>query len=1188
MTGSDNERCCIPGFRTLLGTSSIMKFKSILILTYLFAVAGFSWAQGTAFTYQGQLSDVRGPANGTYDVTFTLFATNTPGTPSVAGPATVSAVAVHDGLFTALVDFGPGSFTGGDNWLEIAVRTNGAGSFATLAPRQPLSPAPYAIFAGQAENAVTADAATIAQSAAHVSGTVPLSQLPGGIITNGQSGLSLSGTFTGAFTGAGAGLTGLNGSNLLPGSVGTAQLANGVVAPPVSVTGASQNAAANTSYVVNGPSNTSVFLPSSANPGDVIQITGLGAGGWTAFEANPGVWLQTTAPTAAGWNGVASSADGLHLVAVNTGGIYVSGDAGTNWTQTGAPATNWSCIASSADGTHLFAGVSGGSIYASSDSGSTLTPMGTQTGSWNCIATSSNGTLVVAAINGGGIYVSANSGSTWTNSVAPAAQWYSISSSSDGTRLAAVVYGGGIYSSTNSGMTWSLSPAPVLRWTSIASSADGTRLIAGVDGGAVYASTDSGIHWSPTATPGESWVSVASSVDGNNLVAVALFGDIYTSPDFGVTWTKNTASAGGNWWAVASSSDGRRMVAVMHYTGGIWTFPPTFGSLTGAQGSVSSLQYTGFGHWQPITPTLLNGANLQAGTVSSSQLADGAMARGATVYSGSLTVAGNMSYLAANYGPTIFYMPTNAQIGDVVQITGAGPGQWSVLQANPGQWTQTAAPAPMQWYGMAGSSDATHLVAVAQGNGIYTSQDSGATWAQTMAPTSHWSSVASSADGSHLIAVADFSGNIFTSTNYGANWAPTTAPTANWRSVTSSADGTYQVAVDRAGGIYYSWNGGNSWLQSSMVTPPSGAWHAVASSSSGGFVAAAANGGGIFTSLNYGEVFGQSSAPSTNWWSLACSADGSFLVAGAFPGGIYTSTDQGASWVETPAPIANWWSLACSFDGSHIVAASSGNPLYISTDFGKTWSPSSSPTANWDAVFSSGDGTLLAGAALQGGIYTFEPYAQLSSGGPANSVSLEYLGNGQWSNVRPRGLNVGNWQILTSGGDAGSLVFNYGSSNVLKLNPAGSISVPGLLTTASNVISAGEVTCAAVNITSDRAAKEQFKSVSSREVLEKVVRLPITEWQFKSQGEVRHLGPMAQDFRAAFALGRDERHIATVDIEGVALAAIQGLNQKLEDQLAQKQVELELLKSQNRALAERLSTLEQTLGTALEPVSSSK
>jgi hypothetical protein len=64
--------------------------------------------------------------------------------------------------------------------------------------------------------------------------------------------------------------------------------------------------------------------------------------------------------------------------------------------------------------------------------------------------------------------------------------------------------------------------------------------------------------------------------------------------------------------------------------------------------------------------------------------------------------------------------------------------------------------------------------------------------------------------------------------------------------------------------------------------------------------------------------------------------------------------------------------------------------------------------------------------------------------------------------------------------------------------------------------------------------------VNPRDVLEKVQSLPITEWQYKvdSRGQ-RHLGPMAQDFHAAFGLnGADDKHIATVDEEGVALAAI--------------------------------------------------
>jgi hypothetical protein len=92
--------------------------------------------------------------------------------------------------------------------------------------------------------------------------------------------------------------------------------------------------------------------------------------------------------------------------------------------------------------------------------------------------------------------------------------------------------------------------------------------------------------------------------------------------------------------------------------------------------------------------------------------------------------------------------------------------------------------------------------------------------------------------------------------------------------------------------------------------------------------------------------------------------------------------------------------------------------------------------------------------------------------------------------------------------------------------------------------------------TSDRNAKENFTCVEPREVLEKVAALPITRWNYKNDAGTPHLGPMAQDFYAAFGVGPDNKHIATVDADGVALAAIQGLNQKL----SQKETEIAELK----------------------------
>ena len=76
-----------------------------------------------------------------------------------------------------------------------------------------------------------------------------------------------------------------------------------------------------------------------------------------------------------------------------------------------------------------------------------------------------------------------------------------------------------------------------------------------------------------------------------------------------------------------------------------------------------------------------------------------------------------------------------------------------------------------------------------------------------------------------------------------------------------------------------------------------------------------------------------------------------------------------------------------------------------------------------------------------------------------------------------------------------------------------------------------------------------MQAVDPRAVLEKLASVPIATWKWKNEdARHRHMGPMAQDFYAAFGLGADGTHIVTVDADGVALAAIQGLNAKVEKQ----------------------------------------
>ena len=163
----------------------------------------FAAAQGTAFTYQGFLSAGASPANGRYDLRFLLYNAVTNGV-SIAGPATNLSVVVTNGVFITAIDFGE-VFTGSNCWLDIAVRTNGGGTFTELAPRQPILALPYAVMANSANNLLGTLPAT------QLSGTIPLSQLPGTVLTNGATSVNLSGTFAGnAF-----GITNLSGNNFL-------------------------------------------------------------------------------------------------------------------------------------------------------------------------------------------------------------------------------------------------------------------------------------------------------------------------------------------------------------------------------------------------------------------------------------------------------------------------------------------------------------------------------------------------------------------------------------------------------------------------------------------------------------------------------------------------------------------------------------------------------------------------------------------------------------------------------------------------------------------------------------------------------------------------------------------------------------------------------------------------------------
>ncbi|MCB1056977.1 MAG: tail fiber domain-containing protein [Acidobacteria bacterium] len=110
---------------------------------------------------------------------------------------------------------------------------------------------------------------------------------------------------------------------------------------------------------------------------------------------------------------------------------------------------------------------------------------------------------------------------------------------------------------------------------------------------------------------------------------------------------------------------------------------------------------------------------------------------------------------------------------------------------------------------------------------------------------------------------------------------------------------------------------------------------------------------------------------------------------------------------------------------------------------------------------------------------------------------------------------------------------------------------------------------------SDRNKKENISDVQPEDILERLARIPVQKWNYiHDQGDTPHLGPMAQDFYAAFGLGDDDKHIATTDADGVAFAAIQALYQRL----LEREAQLDALVARNKALEDRLDAIE-----AMEP-----
>jgi hypothetical protein len=630
-----------------------------------FAAALNLSAQGTAISYQGRLSDGGAPANTNYDFRFTVYSAPTNGTP-VSLALTNFAVPVSNGLFSVILDFGPGVFNGTANgsndWMDIGVRAIGVTNFTGLWPRQPILPVPYALFATSASNLLGSLQAT------QILGKIS-SSLISGSYSNSVNFLNGTNSFTGAFTGNGGGLTNLNASSLATGTLADALLppdvallgqnqvftgSNSFTGPGTysgvntfnnnansfngnfygnglvgwgTVSGPATNAVRDHGYLLLSPAFTTVTLPTSAllSAGDIIRVAGGGAGGWQvkvnagqsiigSFATYKNSFLQVGA-TGNDWRRVCCSADGSRMYAggtVTSAGVQASSDSGHTWSGTGITGTGWYSVACSADGTKVYAAPNGGIIKSSSDAGITFPTSIGSSANWIGIACSGDGSKYIAAPASGSLQLSSGSSPASGN-------WTAVACSADGNNFAAAL-GNVIYSSISGPSSWRSPvtlPGPLGNCYALAAANNGLKLVAACNGG-IGISTNFGATWTTTTPASGLWSCVAGSSDCSELVAGVSNGLFYASGNFGATWSA-MSTTNQFWSGACMSADGTKIAATTATVGiaGAIFYSSTSAqpnvtsssSISGGLGSAVELQYIGNNQFIPVSSSGILWAN---------------------------------------------------------------------------------------------------------------------------------------------------------------------------------------------------------------------------------------------------------------------------------------------------------------------------------------------------------------------------------------------------------------------------------------------------------------------------------------------------------------------------------------------------------------------------------------------------
>ena len=361
----------------------------------------------------------------------------------------------------------------------------------------------------------------------------------------GSNSFTSANTFTGSNTFTGAN-TFTNFGNSFKGSF----FGNGLVGW-VATNATAVQAEIDHGYLLTNSQLVTVTLPLSPNVGDIVRISGAGAGGWMVKE-NSGQSIL----------GNFASYSSSYALALRSGDYK-------------------DVAASFVDGTRLYAVGNFNGVNASSDSGNTWVQVGNASLSAHCqsVACSADGKIVYAVTIGGVIEMSANSGANWSvvsgsattiSCTADGSQYFAnIACSGKGTYLAK--FTSSTISVSNAVSGWFNIPVPSVNLSCLAVSSDCTRLVAGANNGLLYVSANLGTNWTSITTTNQACSGAWMSEDGSKFagaVSGSVSGGIYY---YGVSVLPNTVS--------------------------------TNSAISGSQGSAVELQYIGNGQFMPVSST---------------------------------------------------------------------------------------------------------------------------------------------------------------------------------------------------------------------------------------------------------------------------------------------------------------------------------------------------------------------------------------------------------------------------------------------------------------------------------------------------------------------------------------------------------------------------------------------------------